>query len=61
MSERRERGIAAYARIFGVPQQDVPTIMEQQVGPVFATRPSQRQAEQRGLEKRSPTGTAQSL
>ncbi len=36
MSERRERGIAAYARIFDVPQQTVPAVMEEQVGSVFA-------------------------
>lgn len=33
---RRERGIAAYARIFGVPDADLPTILGERVGPAFA-------------------------
>lgn len=33
---RRERGIAAYARIFAVPEEDVPAEMAAVVGPVFA-------------------------
>jgi 4-carboxymuconolactone decarboxylase len=33
---RRERGIAAYARIFGVPEADVPAIFAKRVGTVFA-------------------------
>jgi alkylhydroperoxidase/carboxymuconolactone decarboxylase family protein YurZ len=33
---RRERGVAVYARIFGVPEQDVPAAMASNVGPLFA-------------------------
>lgn len=33
---RREQGIAAYARIFAVPEEDVPAEMAAVVGPVFA-------------------------
>ena len=33
---RRERGIEAYARIFDVPESDVPAAMAARVGPVFA-------------------------
>jgi 4-carboxymuconolactone decarboxylase len=33
---RRERGIRAYAKIFGVAEQDVPAAMAARVGPVFA-------------------------
>ncbi len=33
---RRDRGIAAYARIFGVPEQELPAAMAARVGPVFA-------------------------
>jgi 4-carboxymuconolactone decarboxylase len=33
---RRERGIKAYARIFDVPEKDVPAAMAGRVGPVFA-------------------------
>jgi 4-carboxymuconolactone decarboxylase len=33
---RRERGIEAYARIFDVPEKDVPAAMAARVGPVFA-------------------------
>jgi hypothetical protein len=33
---RRERGIEAYARIFDVPEKDVPAAMAGRVGPVFA-------------------------
>jgi 4-carboxymuconolactone decarboxylase len=33
---RRERGIQAYARIFDVPEEDVPAAMAGRVGPVFA-------------------------
>ncbi|MBU3065990.1 carboxymuconolactone decarboxylase family protein [Nocardia sp. NEAU-G5] len=33
---RRARGIAAYARIFDVPEQDVEAAMTARVGPVFA-------------------------
>jgi 4-carboxymuconolactone decarboxylase len=33
---RRERGIAAYARIFGVPEEDVAAAFAERVGPVFA-------------------------
>ncbi|MFJ6900629.1 carboxymuconolactone decarboxylase family protein [Streptomyces hokutonensis] len=35
-ARRRERGIAAYARIFDVPEKDVPAAMADRVGPVFA-------------------------
>jgi alkylhydroperoxidase/carboxymuconolactone decarboxylase family protein YurZ len=35
-AHRRERGIEAYARIFDVPEKDVPTAMAGRVGPVFA-------------------------
>jgi len=33
---RRERGIKAYARIFDLPEKDVPAAMAGRVGPVFA-------------------------
>lgn len=33
---RRQRGIKAYARIFDVPEKDVPAAMAGRVGPVFA-------------------------
>jgi 4-carboxymuconolactone decarboxylase len=33
---RRERGIAAYARIFGVAEDDVAAAFAERVGPVFA-------------------------
>jgi 4-carboxymuconolactone decarboxylase len=33
---RRELGIAAYARIFGVPEEDVAAAFAQRVGPTFA-------------------------
>jgi len=33
---RRERGIQAYARIFDVPEKDVPAVMAGRAGPVFA-------------------------
>jgi 4-carboxymuconolactone decarboxylase len=33
---RRERGVAAYARIFDVPDDQVPAAMASRVGPVFA-------------------------
>jgi 4-carboxymuconolactone decarboxylase len=33
---RRERGIRAYARIFGVTETDVPAAMAARVGPLFA-------------------------
>jgi len=33
---RRERGIAAYAKIFGVPEEDLAAAFAQRVGPVFA-------------------------
>jgi len=36
IARRRERGIAAYARIFGLPEPDVPKAMADRVGPVFA-------------------------
>jgi 4-carboxymuconolactone decarboxylase len=35
-AHRRERGIEAYARIFDVPEKDVPTAMASRVGPFFA-------------------------
>jgi 4-carboxymuconolactone decarboxylase len=35
-AHRRERGIEAYARIFGVPKKDVPAAMAGRVGPVYA-------------------------
>ena len=35
-AHRRERGIEAYARIFDVPEEDVPAAMAGRVGPVFA-------------------------
>lgn len=35
-ARRRERGIEAYARIFDVPEEDVPAAMVGRVGPVFA-------------------------
>jgi len=33
---RREQGVSAYARIFAVPEQDVPAALAARVGPVFA-------------------------
>jgi 4-carboxymuconolactone decarboxylase len=36
LAHRRERGIEAYARIFGVSGKDVPAAMAGRVGPVFA-------------------------
>jgi len=36
LAGRRERGIEAYARIFDVPEEDVPAAMAARVGPVFA-------------------------
>jgi len=36
LADRRERGITAYARIFDVPEKDVPAAMVSRVGPVFA-------------------------
>jgi 4-carboxymuconolactone decarboxylase len=33
---RRERGVAAYAKIFGVPEADVAAALAERVGPVFA-------------------------
>jgi hypothetical protein len=36
LASRRERGIEAYARIFDVPEKDVPAAMAARVGPVFA-------------------------
>lgn len=35
-SGRRERGIEAYARIFAVPEEEVPAAMSARVGPAFA-------------------------
>jgi 4-carboxymuconolactone decarboxylase len=35
-ARRRARGIEAYARIFDVPEEDVPAAMAGRVGPVFA-------------------------
>jgi 4-carboxymuconolactone decarboxylase len=35
-AHRRERGIEAYARIFDLPEEDVPAAMAGRVGPVFA-------------------------
>jgi 4-carboxymuconolactone decarboxylase len=35
-AHRRERGIEAYARIFDVPEEEVPAAMAARVGPVFA-------------------------
>jgi 4-carboxymuconolactone decarboxylase len=35
-AHRRERGIKAYARIFDLPETDVPAAMAGRVGPVFA-------------------------
>jgi hypothetical protein len=35
-ASRRARGIEAYARIFGVPEPDVPAAIAGRVGPVFA-------------------------
>ncbi len=35
-TSRREQGIAAYAKIFAVPELDVPAAMAARVGPVFA-------------------------
>lgn len=35
-SQRRQRGIEAYARIFGLPEKDVPAAMAGRVGQVFA-------------------------
>ncbi len=35
-SDRRERGIAAYATIFGVSEQELPAAFAARVGPVFA-------------------------
>ena len=36
LAHRRERGIGVYARIFDVPEQNVPAAMACRVGPVFA-------------------------
>ena len=33
---RRKRGISAYAKIFGVPEGDLPAAFAERVGPVFA-------------------------
>jgi 4-carboxymuconolactone decarboxylase len=35
-AHRRERGIEAYARIFDVPEKDMPAAMAGRVGPVYA-------------------------
>ncbi len=35
-TSRREHGVAAYAQIFAVPEQDVPAALAARVGPVFA-------------------------
>ena len=35
-ADRRARGVAAYARIFDVPDGQVPAAMASRVGPVFA-------------------------
>ena len=37
LAQRRERGIEAYARIFDLPEKDVPIAMAGRVGPVYAT------------------------
>jgi len=34
--DRRQRGVAAYSRIFGVAEQDLPVAFAARVGPVFA-------------------------
>ena len=34
-ARRRERGIEAYARIFDVPEKDVPAAMADRVGPIW--------------------------
>ena len=39
---RRERGIQAYARIFDVPEKDVPAAMAGRVGPVFVAPTTKR-------------------
>ena len=36
LARRRERGVEAYARIFDVPEKDVPIAMAGRVGPVYA-------------------------
>jgi 4-carboxymuconolactone decarboxylase len=36
LAQRRERGIEAYARIFDLPEKDVPIAMAERVGPVYA-------------------------
>jgi 4-carboxymuconolactone decarboxylase len=36
LAHRRERGIEAYARIFDVPEMEVPAAMASRVGPLFA-------------------------
>ena len=36
LAQRRERGIAAYARIFDAPEEDLPAAMARLVGPLFA-------------------------
>jgi 4-carboxymuconolactone decarboxylase len=35
-TERRDRGIAAYAKIFDVPEAEAPTTFARRVGPAFA-------------------------
>ena len=36
LAQRRERGVEAYARIFDLPEKDVPIAMAGRVGPVYA-------------------------
>ena len=36
LAQRRERGIAAYARVFGAPEENLPAAMARLVGPLFA-------------------------
>jgi 4-carboxymuconolactone decarboxylase len=36
LARRRGRGVEAYARIFDLPEQDVPAAMATRVGPAFA-------------------------
>jgi hypothetical protein len=49
---RRERGIEPYARIFDVPEKDVPAV---RVGPVYAEEVFLAAGAQRGSTRPSPT------
>lgn len=56
---RRDRGIAAYARVFALPGQDVPAAFAELVGPAFAEEAPQAAGGAgwpRGLCRTGPTG-----